>query len=1307
MATILLSAAGAAAGASIGGGVLGLSSLAIGRALGAGVGRAIDERLFGGGRRSVEQGRVDRFHIQSAGEGDPIAQIYGRMRSAGHVIWASNFRETATTSGGSGKGGSGSATTTQYSYSVSLALGLCEGEIIRIGRIWADGELIARDKLNLRVYTGTTGQLPDPKIEAVEGVGNAPAYRGTAYVVIEDLELAPFGNRLPQFNFEVIRPAQAGSPSQYGEMTHAIQSVALIPGSGEYALATTPVYYDTGIGKKTSANINSPSGKTDLLTSIEALVEELPNCGSTSLIVSWFCDDLRCNSASVQPKVEQNLTDGTGMPWVVSDADRVTAAAVPQDNGRVVYGGTPADAAVIEAIAELNAQSQKVVLYPFILMDQIAGNGLIDPWTGSAEQPALPWRGRITLSIAPGVAGTPDQTAAATTEVHTFFGSAQVADFSTVGGIVSYSGPAEWSYRRMVLHYAHLCAVAGGVDGFCIGSELRGLTRIRGAGNSFPAVDALKSLAADVRAVLGASVKIGYAADWSEYFGYHPQDGSGDVFFNLDELWAHPDIDFVGIDNYTPLSDWRDGDSHADASWGSIYNLDYLKANIEGGEGFDWYYHNDAAADAQVRTPITDGAYGEPWVFRYKDIRNWWTQEHYERLGGVRALSPTAWDPESKPIWFTEIGCATVDKASNQPNKFLDKKSSESSLPRYSNGRRDELIQMQFLGAVHEYWGDAQNNPSSSKYAGSMIATDRMYVWAWDTRPYPAFPTNIAVWSDGENYGTGHWLNGRTTSRTLAGVIAEICGRSGLSKFDVAGVYGLVRGYLAADARDGRAALQPLLLAHAVEAFERDGNLRFSMRDGRPVRTLVRDDLAIVPEQQTALEYERSSQGDTLGRVRVGFVDHDAEYQLGADEAALADETLDAISDVTIPLALARSEARAIAARILAEARVARDVVKFSLPPSLLEIGSGDVVEIDNGSDVSKYRIDQTTSGSEQLIEAVRVEPGVYIPPDPTQAGALPKPFIAPVPLSTVFLDLPLIAGDEIAHAPSVAIAAEPWPGGAAIYASPTDSNYALTKVVNAPAIMGVTETALASMRAGIIDRGAPLRVKLTGGPISSVTEFEVLSGKNYAAIGDGTKDNWEIFQFQTAVLVAEDTYELSLRLRGQVGSDALSDLAWPVGSTVVMLDGGLDQIDLGLAARGLTRNLRIGPFDRPFSDASYQHFVEAFDGNGLRPLAPVHLRWAKAGSGDVQIDWVRRTRIDGDNWQALDVPLSEEAELYLVRVAQSGSTIREEIPVAPTWIYTSAMQAADAVSGLVDVEVAQISSSFGPGLFRKVQINV
>ena len=207
----------------------------------------------------------------------------------------------------------------------------------------------------------------------------------------------------------------------------------------------------------------------------------------------------------------------------------------------------------------------------------------------------------------------------------------------------------------MILHYAHLCAAAGGVDAFLIGSELRGLTTIRDGATNYPVVSALKQLAGDVATILGAGTAISYAADWSEYFGHQPTDGSGDLFYHLDPLWSAPDIHFIGIDNYLPLSDWRDGFDHADAQagWASIRDLDYLRSNIEGGEGFDWFYASEADRTAQTRTSITDGAYNKPWVFRPKDIRAWWSNAHYDRPGGVESTTPTGWDPaiQADPLY--------------------------------------------------------------------------------------------------------------------------------------------------------------------------------------------------------------------------------------------------------------------------------------------------------------------------------------------------------------------------------------------------------------------------------------------------------------------------------------------------------------------------------------------------------------------------------------------------------------------------------------------------------------------------------
>ncbi|MCE6961547.1 glycoside hydrolase TIM-barrel-like domain-containing protein [Cereibacter sphaeroides] len=1298
MATLLLAAAGSAIGAGFGGTVLGLTGAVIGRAIGATVGQMIDQRLLGTGSQTVRTGRIERFRLMGAGEGAAVAQVFGRNRVAGQVIWASRFLESQSESSSGGKGGGPKTTVVSYSYSVSLAVALCEGEILRVGRIWADGAEISPASLNFRVYRGTEDQLADPKIEAVEGAGRAPAYRGIAYVVIEDLELEPYGNRVPQFSFEVMRAAQGALAGRITNLQRAVRGVAMIPGSGEYSLASSRVSYSYGPGEGSLANVHSPSGESDLLTSLDQLTGELPACRSVSLVVSWFGSDLRCGACEIRPKVEQGEFDGAKMPWRVSGLAREDAGVIGRIDDRPVYGGTPADASVVEAIAALHAAGQSVLYYPFILMEQLPGNGLTDPWTGAQDQPVLPWRGRITLSSAPGCPGSPDGTTAAGDQVAAFFGTAEPGHFRLEDGKVVYDGPQDWRYRRFILHAAWLCRLAGGVEAFCIGSEMRGLTQIRNAAGGFPAVAALRRLAADVRGILGPGVKIGYAADWSEWFGHH---FGGDVYFHLDPLWADENIDFIGIDNYMPLSDWRDGEEHADAAWGAPNNLDYLKANIAGGEGFDWYYGSEAGAEAQQRLPITDGAHGEPWVFRCKDLKSWWSQPHHERLGGVRQAQPTAWLPRSKPIWFTEYGCPALDNGTNQPNLFLDPKSSESSLPRGSSGRRDDAIAMDYLRAMAEFWDDAANNPVSPLYGGTMVDMSRAHVWAWDARPFPAFPALSDVWSDGDNYAHGHWLNGRAASQPLAAVVAEICERSGVRAIDVAGLHGVVRGYGLAEVDSARAALQPLMLAYGFEALERDGTLVFRMRDGRAAAELHREGLVQSDELDGPVEVVRAAEAETAGRVRLGYLEAEGDYAARQVEAAFPDEATFSVSQSEVPLVLTGGEARGTVERWLAESRVARDTARFALPRSALSLGTGDVVLLEG----RRYRIDRLEQAEAQLAEAVRVEPGVYRPSDVTEERPPARRIAMPAPVYPVFLDLPLLSGNEVPHAPHVAVAASPWPGRVAVWKANEDAGYRLNRLVSAGATLGVTQTPLPAAPAGRWDMGAPLRVKLQGPPLSSASDAAVLNGANVMAIGDGSPDGWELFQFARATLVSPRLWEISRRLRGQAGTDALMPLEWPAGSLVVLVNAALPQVDMPLADRGLARHFRIGVASRGYDDGDVIHRVEAFPAAGLRPYAPVHLR-AVVDGGDLRISWIRRTRIDGDSWEGREVPLGEAAELYSVRVVSGGVVVRRVEVSQPAWTYTATARAADGVAGAYAIEVAQVSDSYGPGPYRRLLVS-
>ena len=157
--------------------------------------------------------------------------------------------------------------------------------------------------------------------------------------------------------------------------------------------------------------------------------------------------------------------------------------------------------------------------------------------------------------------------------------------------------------------------------------------------------------------------------------------------------------------------------------------------------------------------------------------------------------------------------------------------------------------------------------------------------------------------------------------------------------------------------------------------------------------------------------------------------------------------------------------------------------------------------------------------------------------------------------------------------------------------------------------------------------------------------------------------------------------------------------------SKTVLLDGAPVQIALSQAARGLDRHYRIGAAERGYDDASTVHRIAAFEGIGLRPYRPVHLRIAGQRGADRTLTWIRRTRIDGGGWHVGDVPLGEDREAYLVQVVVGLQVIREVTVMVPTWVYLASQQAADGTLGGCSLRVAQISDRFGPGPFAQLAV--
>jgi len=609
-----------------------------------------------------------------------------------------------------------------------------------------------------------------------------------------------------------------------------LKGVNLLPSTGEFTYDPLP-YKGKRITEATSQFINlyasnGNGDRTDFSIAIDQLESQFPNCETIAVVVSWFGSSVDATHCAIYPSTTYasgsfERADGSEDFWRCSSLTQNSSGLIelPKNGDAFVYGGTPSDQSIVRCIANLKTRGYRVVFYPFILM--------------TAE--GFPWRGRITLDG--------DRSPAVDTVVSAFLGDASSGSFirDAVNLTVSYSGPpTDFTYRRMILHYANLCVLAGGVDLFLLGSELCGLESLRGlmwtkegglqsdgrVAWDYPFVNGLIDLANDVRSILDdagltkdlETLKnlISYSADWSVWMGVQHQ-GEDGQWPHLDQLYASDNIDLVCFDNYLPLSDWTTHHDSLDIThWRSqrpvvegwppspsemnglglggqpnLHSVAYLKANIEGGEKFNWFYRSGenlgrgfdpASSDLRVSLPAGDrltqsrsAYFAGQEILANKHIRWWWNNQHqaiydlddgngWQARGGF-----TKWQAQSKSIAFVEYGVAACDKATNQPNVFFDPKSTESFTAYWSiwdpasggyRPRQDYKLQLLYLKAVYEYWFEDGNNEAS--VAGlPMVEPAFTLAWNWDARPFPVFPRRVDLWGDAVNWTAGQWLSGK------------------------------------------------------------------------------------------------------------------------------------------------------------------------------------------------------------------------------------------------------------------------------------------------------------------------------------------------------------------------------------------------------------------------------------------------------------------------------------------------------------------------------------------------------------------
>ncbi len=294
-------------------------------------------------------------------------------------------------------------------------------------------------------------------------------------------------------------------------------------------------------------------------------------------------------------------------------------------------------------------------------------------------------------------------------------------------------------------------------------------------------------------------------------------------------------------------------------------------------------------------------------------------------------------------------------------------------------------------------------------------------------------------------------------------------------------------------------------------------------------------------------------------------------------------------------------------------------------------------------------------------------------------------------------MDLPTFVTPDSQPRLSVAMTAANWPGPVSLYSSAADYDYRLALQADRPSSVGQTLTPLAFASGSRTDRGPDLLVRMVSGQLESVTPELLRAGRNQIAIGDGTVSNWEVLQFETAELVAPETYALRARIRGLAGTDGTVPSEWPAGSYVVVLDESVQSVDAGTFDTGVTRHFRWASALVALDSQLAGHAEVLAMGAALRPFKVAHLK-ARVDGTDHALSWVRRLRGDNGSWSGLGAPSDSGAEQYRLRLSVDGSVVRTLTVPSPVYLYTQAQRAADGVTGTYSVGVSQLSSAFGAG---------
>ncbi|MHA0317613.1 phage tail protein [Sphingomonas melonis] len=428
--------------------------------------------------------------------------------------------------------------------------------------------------------------------------------------------------------------------------------------------------------------------------------------------------------------------------------------------------------------------------------------------------------------------------------------------------------------------------------------------------------------------------------------------------------------------------------------------------------------------------------------------------------------------------------------------------------------------------------------------------------------------------------------------------------------------------------------------------------------------TLVRSDAggAAVAIADTGKERRRSvaAAGGTVREVAVAHHDPARDYQIGVQRVRRPGAG-QAVDRVDLPAVLDASEAKRVAAALLARSESERTRRRVTLGREGLGIAPGAIVTI--AGEAGRWRVAQAAmAGLATTLDLVPLTPASL----PMRASSGTVVGAADVRIGRTLLVVAEWPGLEDAPLaqPRVSVLAcgegAGWRQAALLYSLDDGASWTGAGGTAAPATIGVIEGVPDAASPWLTDSRSRLIVRLMRADmvLGDADATRLAQGGNLALVGD------ELIRFALAEPLGAGRWALTGLRRGVRGTEAAIGTQRPGDRFALIERDAVASIDLPVTAIGRRVRLMASGVGDAAAPATAEVIVT---GASVAPPSPVHLGLQRdAGSGR-RLGWIRRSRA-GWTWRdGLDAAVGEESERYRVTIERPVGGVRSVETTAPT----------------------------------------